>query len=50
MSPGSEDIAAITSNVAEHSTAADGAIPGHEAVAKEQVDLEENASKKARVE
>ncbi|CAF2151601.1 unnamed protein product [Brassica napus] len=43
VSPGSEDIAAITSNVAEHSTAADGAIPGHEAVAKEQVDLEENA-------
>ncbi|WZY70427.1 hypothetical protein YC2023_002667 [Brassica napus] len=50
VSPGSEDIAAITSNVAEHSTAADGAIPGHEVVAKEQVDLEENASKKARVE
>lgn len=50
VSPGSEDIAAITSNVAEHSTAADGAIPGREAVAKEQVDLEENASKKARVE
>ncbi|CAG7890648.1 unnamed protein product [Brassica rapa] len=43
VSPGSEDIAAITSNVAEHSTAADGAIPGREAVAKEQVDLEENA-------
>ncbi|KAH0942530.1 hypothetical protein HID58_002167, partial [Brassica napus] len=43
VSPGSEDIAAITSNVAEHSTAADGAIPGHEVVAKEQVDLEENA-------
>uniref|UniRef100_M4EME2 Replication factor A C-terminal domain-containing protein n=1 Tax=Brassica campestris TaxID=3711 RepID=M4EME2_BRACM len=50
VSPGSEDIAAITSNVAEHSPAADGAIPGHEAVAKEQVDPEENASKKASVE
>ncbi|KAG5413475.1 hypothetical protein IGI04_001042 [Brassica rapa subsp. trilocularis] len=44
VSPGSEDIAAITSNVAEHSTAADGAIPGREAVAKEQGDLEENAT------
>lgn len=50
VAPGSDDRAANTYNVADQLNAADGAQLGHEAVASGEVDVEETARKKARVE
>ncbi|CAN7074951.1 unnamed protein product [Brassica oleracea var. botrytis] len=50
VAPGTDDRAAITSDVAEVSTAGDGTLTGREAEANEHDAAEDNASKKARVE
>ncbi|CAN6977815.1 unnamed protein product [Brassica rapa subsp. trilocularis] len=50
VAPGSDVRAANTYNVADQLNAADGAQLGHEAVASGEVDVEETARKKARVE
>ncbi|CAF1904530.1 unnamed protein product [Brassica napus] len=50
VASGTDDRAAITSDVAEVSTAGDGTLTGREAEANEHDAAEDNASKKARVE
>lgn len=50
MTPGSDVRDANTCRVAEQATTPDGSLPGHLPTVKEQVDLEENAPKKAREE
>ncbi|CAN6866087.1 unnamed protein product, partial [Brassica oleracea] len=50
VAPGSDVRDANTCKVAEQATTPDGSLSGRLPAAKEQVDLEENAPKKARVE
>lgn len=50
MALGSDASNAITCNVADQATIADDSLPGRLPREKEQVPLEENAPKKARVE
>lgn len=50
VTPGSDVRDANTCKVAEQATTPDGSLPGHLPTVKEQVDLEENAPKKAREE
>ncbi|KAG2326641.1 hypothetical protein Bca52824_009369 [Brassica carinata] len=50
VAPGSEAIGAMKSNVAGEASTSDGPLGGRETAEEEQVDLEESAPKKARVE
>ncbi|CDY25251.1 BnaA02g22050D [Brassica napus] len=49
VAPGSDVRDANTCKVAEQATTPDGSLSGHLPAAKGQIDLEENAPKKARV-